>query len=533
MVGVVCLIKIPDALLEPLRGDNRYTQTILNVLFPLLYLLKRFSGKNRLFTPLYTSFLLLVLLLLVQGVLNVFIKVLHQQTFDWVNDSLLIERETERLLSSALDEQTTVRGYLITKEAEFLESYKNANSAFGSSFNRLYTLVKDNPTQTGQLNDIKAIHDRWQSQFVQRVFAGTASKTTLPGKILFDPMRGIVKSILKHEQKVLGDRQQQLRQIYNIQTALNIFNIVVVLAGVGWNLWYLRRRVEIPLRQLTFVGGAWREGRLDVRLDYSSPDEIGRLAVVLDAMAEEIRDRQQSSHLRNQQLEDLISALSHDLRTPLLATRNTLRPMLNGAFGSVSDTWKEILEEYRDANEDLLGLVDALLDISRYEAGGIDNLNWEQIDWEKICTQAINSCGAIGQRQYPIILKIAPSLPTIYGDQLEIKRVVQNLLDNAVRVSEPDLPIVIEVTPLGVAYIKLSVSDKGSGIAPQEKEKLFHRFIQGRNRRGRVGLGLYLCRQIVVAHGGTINVESKLGEGSTFWFTLPVIPGSRERGSKK
>lgn len=490
----------------------------------MLYLLKRFSGKNRLFTPLYTSFLLLVLLLLVQGVLNVFIKVLHQRTFDWVSNSLVVERETERLLSSMLDEQTTVRGYLITKDAEFLESYRNANSAFRSSFNRLYTLVKDNPTQLGQLNEIEAIHARWQSQFVQRVFAGTASKTSLPGKILFDPMRGIVKSLLEHEEKVLGDRQQQLQQIYHIQAALDVFNIVAILAGVSWNLWYLRRRVEVPLRQLTFVGRAWREGQMDVRLDYTSPDEIGRLAVVLDAMASEIRDRQESSHMRNQQLEDLISALSHDLRTPLLATRNTLRPMLNGAFGSVNDTWREILEEYRSANEDLLGLVDALLDISRYEAGGVDNLNWERVDWEKICIQAINSLGAIQQHQYPLTLKIAPSLPTSYGDRLEIQRVVQNLLDNAMRVSEPDLPIVIEVAPLGSAYIKLSVSDKGSGIAPQEKEKLFHRFIQGRNRRGRVGLGLYLCRQIVAAHGGTINVESKLGEGSTFWFTLPVVP---------
>lgn len=489
-----------------------------------MHFTKRFSFKNRLFTPLYTSFLLLVLLVLGQGVLNLFVKVLHQRTFGRVTHSLLVERETERLLSLALDEQTSVRGYLITANAEFLEPYRNANSAFGSSFNRLYTLVKDNPTQLQQLNEIKALHDRWQSQFVQRVFAGKANKTSLPGKILFDPMRRIVKSLLEQEENVLGDRKRQLSQIYHTQEILDVFNIVAILAGVGWNLWYLRRRVEVPLRQLTFVGRAWREGWLDVRLDYTSGDEIGRLAVVLDAMASEIRDRQEYTQMRNQQLEDLISALSHDLRTPLLATRNTLRPMLKGAFGSVNDTWREILEEYREANEELLKLVDALLDVSRYEAGGGHNLNWELLDWEKICIQAINNISAIQQRPYLPTLKIAPSLPTTYGDQLEIQRVVQNLLDNAVRVSELDLPIVIEVVPLPVAYIKVCVSDKGPGIAPQEKEKLFHRFIQGRTRRGRVGLGLYLCRQIVEAHGGTINVESKLGEGSTFWFTLPVVP---------
>lgn len=495
----------------------------------MLHFLKRFSFKNRLFAPLYTSFLLLVLLLVVQGVLNLFVEDLHQQAFNWVTHSLLVERETERLNSSALDEQTTVRGYLITEDAEFLESYRNANKAFYTSFNRLYTLVKDNPTQIQQLDQIQAIHDRWQSQFVQKVLAGTASKTSLPGKILFDPMRVRVKTLLKQEEKILGDHQQQLSRISHTKAVLEVFNIVVVLTGIGWNLWYLRRRVEIPLRQLTLVGRAWREGKMDVRLDYSSRDEIGRLAVVLDSMAVEIRDRQECSQMRNQQLEDLISALSHDLRTPLLATRNTLRPMLNGAFGSVSDTWREILEEYRGANDDLLKLVDTLLDVSRYEAGGENNLNWEALDWEKICVQAINNISAIQQRPYPPTLKIASLLPTTYGDQLEIQRVVQNLLDNAVRVSEPNLPIEIEVALLGVDNIIVSVHDKGPGITPYEKEKLFHRFIQGRNRRGKVGLGLYLCRQIIQAHGGTINVESKLGEGSTFWFTLPVVLGTQLR----
>ena len=101
------------------------------------------------------------------------------------------------------------------------------------------------------------------------------------------------------------------------------------------------------------------------------------------------------------------------------------------------------------------------------------------------------------------------------------------------RVSAPKSLITVEVAQLKEAYIKVSVSDKGPGIAPQEKEKLFHRFIQGRNRRGRVGLGLYLCRQIVTAHGGTIEVESKLGEGSTFWFTVPIIPtGTRLEKNK-
>jgi signal transduction histidine kinase len=500
--------------------------------------LRRFSCKNRLFAPLYISCLLLVLLLIVQGCLNLFLENLHQQAFGWVTHSLLVEQETERLLSHALDQQTSIRGYLITKDRELLDNYDRANNAFQTNLKSLQTLLKDNREQRDRLQALESIHTIWQDSFVQSVLTGTASKTYLPGKILFDPMRDIVKTMLQQEQRILDRRQQQLQQIYLMKSALEIFNVVLASVGASWNLWLLRKRVEIPLRHLTKVSQAWQAGNMEVRLNYNTSDEIGRLAGTLDAMAAEIRHRQENSQMRNQQLEDLISALSHDLRTPLLATRNTLRPMLNGAFGNVDDTWREVLEEYRQANEQLLKLVDALLDVSRYEAGGGQHLSWEPLDWEKICDRAVSQACQILDRQSVSKIKtyIAPSLPTVYGDRLEILRVVQNLLDNAVRVSPPDKEIKIEVCALGSDRIKVSVGDRGPGVPPQEKEKLFHRFIQGRGRRGGAGLGLYLCRQIVTAHGGTIKVDSQLGEGSTFWFTLPLplnmSGGTKEQGNR-
>ena len=485
--------------------------------------LERLSLQNRLLSPLYASFLWLVLLVIVQGCLNVLLESRHQRTVAWVTHSLLVEREAERLLSATLDEQTSLRGYLLTKDRTFLEPYRlRAQTTFRDSFIHLYALVQDNPAQVQQLTEIKAIYDNWQSQFAHKVLAGTASRTTLPGKILFDPMRQILDTLLKQEDKVLSQRKQELFQLNQIKTALNISSLLAIAAGAGWNLWLLRRRVAIPLVQFTKVSQAWREGQLDVRLDYASPDELGRLATVLNAMASEICDRQRRNKLRNQQLEDLISSLSHDLRTPLLATRTTLRPMLNGAFGPVSDTWREVLEEYRHSNENLLKLVEALLDVSRYEVGGSKYLNCEPLNWETIFVQATTQINASWQRQCAFTFHIAPCLPTVYGDPLEIGRVIQNLLDNAVRVSEPDREISLDVTIFKVNQVQVSVRDKGPGIATQEKERLFHRFIQGRGRRGGAGLGLYLCRQIVEAHGGKINVESTPGEGSNFWFTLPT-----------
>lgn len=459
-----------------------------------------------------------------QGFLNLLLENLQQQTVNWVTHSLLVEREGERLLSAALDEQTSLRGYLITKDATFLEPYRTkAQVSFRKSFDSLHILVQDNPTQIQQLAQIQGIYDNWQNQFAQQVLAGTASQTTLPGKVLFDPMRQVVDALLQQEDLVLNQRKQQLLQLNQVKMVLDLLSLVAVVAGVGLNLWLLRRRVEMPLAQLTKTSQAWKAGRLDVRLEYVSKNEIGRLAVILNAMASEICDRQKRTQQRNQQLEDLISSLSHDLRTPLLATRTTLRPMLNGAFGPVSDTWQEVLEEYRQSNENLLKLVETLLDVSRYEVGEGNHLSHEALNWETIFSQATTQINASWQRQSAFTFNIAPNLPIIYGDSLEIGRVIQNLLDNAVRVSELDQEISLEVATFEGNQIQVSVRDRGAGIANQEKERLFHRFIQGRGRRGGAGLGLYLCRQIVEAHGGKINVESVLGEGSRFWFTLPMV----------
>jgi signal transduction histidine kinase len=487
--------------------------------------LPRRSRRDRLLTPLYLSSLLLIGLVVVQSGLNFMLEARQQRTVDRINHSLSVERYIERLLSSAIQEQTSLRGYLITQDVITLEIYRTkARSEFQNSLEQLRILVKHDPHQRAQLEAIKTIYDVWQQGFAEPVLAGTASRTTLPAKYLFDPMRPIVRMLLAEEEQTVLAYRRQLQTLNQIKVGVDIGSVVVIVAGVIWNLWLLRQRIEQPLRQLTQAGQAWREGKFQVRLDYQSADEIGHLATVLDAMARDIRDRQAHTEQRQQQLEDLISALSHDLRTPLLATRTTLKPMLNGAFGPVNPTWKEVLEEYYQSNEYLLRLVETLLDVSRYEAVGSQNLNYARLDWPTLLNQATQPILARWEQRCPVTISMAPALPAVYGDALEIQRVVQNLLDNAIKVSPPQQAIILAVNPLGSDQVRVTVCDRGPGILPKEKARLFHRFIQGRGKSGGVGLGLYLCRQIIVAHGGNINVESHPGEGSTFWFTLPTDP---------
>ncbi len=496
-----------------------------------LIALRRFLSKllprDRLLTPLYVSSFLLIGLVVLQGVLSQILETRQRQTVVSINHSLAVERYVERLLGAALEEQTSLRGYLITGDFATLETYRTtARSKFQNSLEHLRELVGNNSVQHQQLEAIKTIYDGWQAGFAEKVLAGTASRTSLPAKYLFDPMRPFMRSLLAQEEQAIQQRQSQLKLLNQIKTGFDRLSVLAIVMGVGWNLWLLRQRVEVPLYQLTQAGQAWRTGKMEVQLNYQADDEIGRLATVLDAMAREIRDRQISSQQRNQQLEDMISALSHDLRTPLLATRTTLRPMLNGAFGPVNETWHEILKEYQQANEHLLKLVEALLDVSRYTAVGSQNLTSTPLEWPTLLQRATQQVGTRWEHRCRLAIAIAPNLPTVFGDALEIERVVQNLLDNAVRVSAVDQEVTVTVTVDPGDQVRVAVGDRGPGIDPKEKDRLFHRFIQGRGKQGGVGLGLYLCRQIIQAHHGTISVESIPGQGSTFWFTLPPGPSS-------
>lgn len=224
------------------------------------------------------------------------------------------------------------------------------------------------------------------------------------------------------------------------------------------------------------------------------------------------------------QIDDLISTFSHEIRTPLVATRIALHALLGGAFGPVSDLCADVLKECSQNNDNLLKLVEALLEISRHKTDFGKSLNFEILNWENIFTQAIISNNTHRQPKCTVHCEIDSPLPIVYGDQREIQRVVQNFLDNAVRVSQPGQKVALQVEQIGINTLKVSVHDNGPGVAPQEKEKLFYRFIPGRGRREGFGLGLYLCRQIIEAHGGNIGVETSVGEGSTFWFTLPINP---------
>ena len=487
--------------------------------------------KRRLFAPLYASFTILVLLLLAQEGLSLTIDIFKQRSVDTVTQIFKIKRESERLMGAALEEKVALRGYLINPSPTLLEQYKNGEKSFTDSFIQLSSLLKDDSSQQINLIAITDFHDQWKSDFAEPILENSFKVELMEQTGSLDPLREVINSILTYERGLLSEQNQRLQQLDRLNKAslvLSSLNIGVIVIGSGLNLILLRRRVVVPLQKLMKVGEAWKMGQLDTHIDHTSVDEMGRLSQTLNGMAQGIQIRQGKIQQRNQQLEDLISTLSHDLRTPLLANRSTLDAIAGGAFGVIGNELGEVLDDYREANHDLIKLVETLLDVNRYEAKGSQLLTRETLDWQKICQRVSDWSQKSSQEKCQLQIHISPDLPLASGDSLEIQRVLQNLVDNAVRLSPENSTVSIEVSlykgsPLSPEeHIQVDVRDQGPGLKEQDTKTIFYRFAQGTGRQGRAGLGLYLCRQIIEAHGGTIWVESTLGQGATFKFVIPL-----------
>ena len=223
--------------------------------------------------------------------------------------------------------------------------------------------------------------------------------------------------------------------------------------------------------------------------------------------------------------DDFIATLTHDMRTPLLAAIQTLKFFLEGAIGELDEKQKVLLSTMLQSNEDLLGLVNALLEVYRFESGKLTLCKtvFNIKDLVNQCVEELKSL--INNKHLKINLVFdMPENTEIKADRAELKRVITNLCGNAVNYTNKGGEITV-FTKSQSGDLIFSVADNGNGIPEEDIPNLFTRFSQGtsRKRSTGTGLGLYLSRQIIEAHNGKIWVESKVNKGSEFSFLLTDV----------
>jgi len=218
---------------------------------------------------------------------------------------------------------------------------------------------------------------------------------------------------------------------------------------------------------------------------------------------------------------ELTAMVTHELRTPLTSIQGILTLLRVGALGQLPDLAQAKVEVAEANSRRLIRLITELLDIEKMEAGKLE-LDPKPTELKQILTQSVEAVRDFAT-QYAVTIEVHDSNCMVTADAERVIQVVINLLSNAVKYSPRDSVVHVNVEPAGEA-VEVRIVDKGRGIPPEFRDRIFDKFQQvdakdARDKKG-TGLGLAICKAIVEQHGGTIGVESELGHGSTFWFRL-------------
>ncbi|AFY45424.1 hybrid sensor histidine kinase/response regulator [Nostoc sp. PCC 7107] len=231
------------------------------------------------------------------------------------------------------------------------------------------------------------------------------------------------------------------------------------------------------------------------------------------------------------QREDFVSRLTHDLRTPLVAADRMLGLFQDETFCKISPEMKQAISVMIRSNQNLMQMVNTLLEVYRLEAGK-KTFNDEVCNLPEIVQEVVSELSPLTSEKNLYVevdtsaLALNPTDPgIIMGDALELRRVFNNLLGNAIKFTDTGgitIRFSEETNNLqGKTWVIIAIEDTGYGIAPEDQVSIFERFRQGRNKRSGSGLGLHLSYRIAEAHGGNITVTSELGKGSVFTVRLP------------
>ena len=254
-------------------------------------------------------------------------------------------------------------------------------------------------------------------------------------------------------------------------------------------------------------------------------DEFIRKPVKVDELQARVRSLLRLKHSIDQR-ENFVSCLTHDLRTPLVAADRMLVLLKQGVFGEVSESMQSAISTMISSNQNLLQMLNTLLDVYCYDVGQ-KLLSFITFNLQELVEEVVQELTPLArEKELDLRLKAQQDVQ-VKGDRLELRRVLTNIIGNALKFTDAGF---VEVRISSQANtenkaessVTIEIEDTGTGILLEDQQTIFEQFRQGTHKRSGSGLGLYLCRQIIQAHRGTIQVDSDVGKGTVFTICLPT-----------
>ncbi len=432
---------------------------------------------------------------------------------------------TEHILDKLFSQVGFEKKYLISRDTDFLKKFWEIQLQMVEDIRRLADLP-GTVENKNLLAQIQTDYGNFLLLFRKEVEA-LKTDPDVPRRKFQQHKDSLVEQINRRLKKIahisrlqrdkkIKDSSQISSQVLRVTTITAAIAVLMGLLISFYNTRSINRSIMLLQKKTREIA----TGRFEKIRQIASPPEIKELADDFNLMCERLKELDAMK-------KDFISHVSHTLRTPLTAMKEATRMLREGTYVDVPAKQNELLAITQNECARLIDSVNRILDLSRMEAKMMDYQLKPGFVFPVIQQTVLKLAPIARRKQIDLELKPSPNLPAVKMDEERIAQVMENLIGNALKFSAGGGKIIIEASQKNARrhWIEVCVADNGCGI-PQEKQgKIFDRFQRiehGRQTPLGTGLGLSIAKHIIADHGGKIWARSKPGQGSTFFFTLPV-----------
>ncbi|MBC8054232.1 MAG: CHASE3 domain-containing protein [Sphingobacteriaceae bacterium] len=482
----------------------------------------------KLATQIFLGFSVVIGISLTDSYVNYNLSQKVNRNTDYVAKSETIIRNSSRLHKSIIEMQSAFRGFLLTDDKAFLDSYHEGGRVIPKLFIEQRSLLLNSASQAAKLDTITKLHQEWIIYSNKLIEAKKSVKINPSlyvdlfenklrkqvGKKINDRISLIFRAFDRAEYRLRESRRDALNHsVERTRTYSVIFLALTVFIGVLSTVYIVRlitRRIALMVNLADNIS----KGEFAVVKDDKN-DELTSLSVSLNSMSETLDKNIKELEKRNKELNQFAYVVSHDLKAPIRGIYNVTQWIEEDLGNEVSPQMRNYLNIIPDRIKRMEDLIHGLLDYAR--------ISREKPLREKVDVNTLVK--DIAELIIPEDFKIQTfGLPVLITEKIRLEQVFSNLISNAVKYSKSDVAgeIVIRCREVNQFY-EFSIRDNGIGIEPQFHSKIFEIFqtLREKNAKESTGIGLAIVKKIIDDQHCTIGVESELGKGSTFVFTWP------------